>query len=579
MAKKAFILTLVAVLVLLSACSGGGSGGEASNPPEGGAANEAETNEAEAEPAPEAADPLGKYAEPVKMTIGMCVDPTDKTLPAGDAIDNNVFTRAIKDALNIEVSAYWTVSCGENRNQKVSLAIASNDLPDAMVVTPVELRQMAEAGQLESMQEAFDAYASDGYRSVIDSTEGLALEAVSFDGQMLALPNTVSRSDGTHLMWIRQDWLDKLGLAPPQTIDELERVATAFSEQDPDGNGQDDTFGISGPDVSDDLFSTFLESTNNVYGFDPIFSAFDAYPGFWIEGADGQPVYGSTLPEMKDALAKLRDWYARGLIDPEMGVREESAEPVTAGKSGIFFGMWWAGFNPIPNALAENPNANWQAYALPLNAEGVFKPRINTPSTQFVVVRKGYEHPEAAMKILNFLYYNEDRLEAESGVHTSNIPLRITMDRYDKFEGEVTLLRKVLLDGESTDILKPENQNYNPTLMAEYENILKVKNEPYDDNDIATWNVAAEGGQFPRAYARLVGAGALLSPMERVNSMLYSQTRSMEDRWTNLEKLESETFMKIIMGVEPVDSFDAFVEEWKSQGGDRIAQEVAEAVQ
>ncbi|MCG7381333.1 hypothetical protein MH144_01660 [Paenibacillus sp. ACRRY] len=61
-------------------------------------------------------------------------------------------------------------------------------------------------------------------------------------------------------------------------------------------------------------------------------------------------------------------------------------------------------------------------------------------------------------------------------------------------------------------------------------------------------------------------------------SLLYSQTRTMESRWSNLKKLEDETFLKIIMGAAPLDTFDTFVSDWKKQGGDKITEEVKEYV-
>ena len=48
----------------------------------------------------------------------------------------------------------------------------------------------------------------------------------------------------------------------------------------------------------------------------------------------------------------------------------------------------------------------------------------------------------------------------------------------------------------------------------------------------------------------------------------------MTTRWANLEKLETETMIKIITGEEPVDAFDEFVETWKKMGGEQITEEV-----
>lgn len=48
-----------------------------------------------------------------------------------------------------------------------------------------------------------------------------------------------------HAIVIRKDWLDKLGMSLPETSEELLEICRAFTEDDPDGNGQDDTWGIS----------------------------------------------------------------------------------------------------------------------------------------------------------------------------------------------------------------------------------------------------------------------------------------------------------------------------------------------
>lgn len=85
-----------------------------------------------------------------------------------------------------------------------------------------------------------------------------------------------------------------------------------------------------------------------------------------------------------------------------------------------------------------------------------------------------------------------------------------------------------------------------------------------------------------RIYSLLVGSGAVADAEEagvvnKVYSLIYTQTPTMEKKWTNLKKKEDEIFMKIIIGEEPVDSFDTFVKEWKAEGGDEITAEVQEA--
>lgn len=525
----------------------------------------------------EPADPFGRYEEPVQISISIEIDPTDNELPPGDTPLDNQYTRQIKEALNVDVDHQFAAS-GQNLRQRISLAIASNDLPDAMVVNAVELRQLVEADQIADLTEVYEQYASPDIKTIIENTNGAALDAVTFDGKIMALPGVQANADGIHLLWIRQDWLDKLNLEPPTTMAELEAVARAFVEDDPDSNGQRDTIGITGPESGGKLYANFLESKNNLYGFDAIFSAHDSFPGYWLEGEDGSPVYGSILPETREALASLRDLYSKGLIDPEMGVRNKADEPIIAGKSGMFFAPWWMAYGPLTNAVKNDPEANWQAYALPLNQNGEFRPHAATPSTEFVVVRKDYEHPEVPMKLLNNLFKNEQENTFDpSKGGPGYYPLRVVYAPSDEIEFTVRALRDVLAGNKTAEDFA-DNKAYK-LLPSDIASIKTIKNEPYDSMDLSTWDPEANWGAWTRAYSMMVGGRPLVdTEFEEVPSLLYEQTPLMESRWVNLRKLEDETFLRIIMGAAPLETFDSFVENWKRQGGDQITQEVKDAL-
>ena len=129
-------------------------------------------------------------------------------------------------------------------------------------------------------------------------------------------------------MWIRQDWLDNLGLEVPRTWDEMAAVAEAFVTQDPDGNGEADTIGILGPSNSDHMNAIGA----NQFGLDPLFSSFQSYPQYWLQDEDGTVEYGSIQPETREALEKISKLYTNKLIDPEMLVRSDSKEPLLSGK-------------------------------------------------------------------------------------------------------------------------------------------------------------------------------------------------------------------------------------------------------
>ena len=579
------ILNLVVLLSLfLAACGAPAATATSAEPantePTEAPATAPAATEAPATEAP-AADPFGKYEEPIVLTTVRSFETSEK-LPEGDTPENNQYTRAVKEILNIDVQYLWTAATADY-DQKVNLSIASNDLPDAMVVNLTQLTQLVAADQIEDLTETYNTYVSPTVKQMMDSSKGIALKAVTFDGKIMAIPALTVPDDGYQLMWIRKDWLDKLGLPIPKTVDEIEATAQAFIEQDPGGLGAGNTIGILGPQNGGVLYADFLRPTNGNFAFDPIFSAYHAYPGFWVKDANGKVAYGATLPETKEALAKLADLYKKGLIDPEMGVRKDSSAPVAAGTVGIYFGEWWNGYWPLPDAIKNNPDANWQAYAVPLDADGMWNPHQGTPATSFVVVRKGYEHPEAAMKIVNLFVRDESNFDLTKG-SLANAVLRIPQAMYD--EGNVTYqaLMDVLADKAKPEDFKDPKYTPYKLLADDVTKVKSVKGEPIDNMDLQYWTPQADLSAWSRMYSILVGDGAIYNPIggvDKVNvvfSETYASTPTMIDKWANLKKMEDETFLKIVLGTAPIDTFDQFVTDWKAQGGDEITAEVQAAV-
>ena len=94
---------------------------------------------------------------------------------------------------------------------------------------------------------------------------------------------------------------------------------------------------------------------------------------------------------------------------------------------------------------------------------------------------------------------------------------------------------------------------------------------------IEKWNT--DNTNFGRLYSLLMGSSAVEKAstegiVNKVYSITYTQTETMERKWTNLKKKKDETFLKIIIGEEPIEAFDTFVEEWNAEGGAEITEEV-----
>ncbi|MEG1427734.1 MAG: hypothetical protein RSC76_08615, partial [Oscillospiraceae bacterium] len=526
--------------------------------------------------APEDRDKLAfmKFDNPVDVHIGMSVDPVDKTLPAGDSAGNNVYTRHIKDNFNINFIVDWTAANGGDYKQKVSLAIAGASLPDALVVPDETFKtKAAQSDLLYDLTDVFQKYASNQIMGIMETTKGRAMDLASYNGKMVSMPNVIGDADAVHQLMIRKDWLDKYKLDIPKTVDDVEKIAKVFLQEKPAG---DDTVVLSGPDKTSYPYADFLNSMNCLFGFDPVFQAYDAYPGYWVN-ENGTATYGTLSPNTKSALERLAKWYQEGIIDPEMGTREKSAEPLNANQLGMFFGTWWSVGYGNPDSYKNDPTVNWQSYPI-YSDTGKWNVHMKSVGSSFTLVNKNASEDVAKAVVIagNSMKRDEGTL-ATSGVGVGWMPLRNVRAPADDVEHEVVELTKVL-NGET----KPEDYN-DPSsiysMMYEDAQIVQKVIPGYQKGKelgIADFDQTVDFGKFQRIYSMVIGDRPYATvPVDKeVYSITYSMTPTMEQKWANLKKMEDETVLKIITGKSDISAFDKFVTDWKAQGGDEILKEV-----
>ena len=187
--------------------------------------------------------PFSKYAETVTVHLGGSLNPNAK-VPNGMSIEDNTYTRFLKDDLNIEVVYDWVASSSD-AGEKMNLCIGSGTIPELMNVNAAQYRALLKYDMIQPLDQYFDDYASDTLKGYVESGGEELKKCISNDkGEMMAIPATNITAGGINEMWIRQDWLDNLGLEVPRTWDELVTVAEAFVTQDPDGNGEADTLSL-----------------------------------------------------------------------------------------------------------------------------------------------------------------------------------------------------------------------------------------------------------------------------------------------------------------------------------------------
>ncbi len=552
------ITVLMVAALMLAACSNSnGSSSPSSSSPEASSSAPA-SESASPSAAEQPKDPLGKYPEPVTVSMVLGArTPESKDVPSGLTPDQNGYLKKLKEMTNIEVKYAWTVPY-EQFTQKFKLSIASGDLPDVMWVDQVTFEQFKEQGILGDLTEAYRDYASPTIKKWMEFDGGATMNMMkSEDGKLLGLPSYSDANQSLQTLWIRADWLKNVGLEAPRTFEELEKVADAFAHNDPDQDGQQDTYGLA------------LMKSLNFWGFDArgFFYTLGAYPYNFIPEADGRLVAGETLPETKDALAKLADWYKKGLLDKEWAFKDENkvVEDMIAGKVGLSFGEWWYPNWPLNLVKDNDPKAEWINVPLPSyngNPGKSLVPRARLG--KILVVNKNFAHPEAAIKMANF--YPEMTKKEYNDVAT---PANGYV--YEWFEPRVSNPTEMETNYiQVNEALKANNDSY------EFENgsgaLLYETAKKYASGDQASWGLtfsrASEDGGWGvtrqvRDSGQIVRSGFAGPP-----------TPTQVEKGASLLKLTDETFTKIIMGSASVDEFDKYVEDWKKLGGNDITAEV-----
>jgi putative aldouronate transport system substrate-binding protein len=501
----------------------------------------------------EVKDPMAKYDPPVTVTVAIAQDDATKFVN-GESWENNVWTKGYESELGIKVKAAWIVP-GAQYKEKLNVSIASNDLPDIITATDQKLfRDVVENGYAKDLTEIYDKYAVPLTKDVM-SQEPRGLESAKIDGKLMAIPGPASAIDGTFLLHLREDWRKKLNLPEPKTMNDLKTIMDAFAKQDPDGNGQADTFGLA---VMKDLYG-------GATGLEGFFTTYHAYPKKWVEDSSGNLAYGSILPEVKTALQELQNMYKDGKIDKEFGVKDggKVAETIASGKVGVQFGQMWNPIYPLQATIDNNAEADWKAYPLPSIDDKVAAPMLNMPVSTYYAVNAKYDHPEVVVKFLNFMLEKRFGKTADKkyfaiidGAEQHKYSIVIGDPARKNLDNHLRILEA--FETKDTSKLNLEQKNNYDAIVA------------YREGDNTKWNME-----------RVFGTPSTFDVIDKYvndNAFIYNgfygaPTNTMSQKQATLDKLESEVFTKIIMG-ESIDEFDKFVEQWKSLGGEQITKEV-----
>lgn len=215
------------------------------------------------------------------------------------------------------VSLNLTGAPSDGWEEKLTLMINTGEIPDMFFFRPgsTQYRMWVDSGVILPY---------DDYLKNTEYLKQIFAEPIynnlSYNGKHYFLPMITLNN---HAMYYRKDWLDNLGMKTPETLEEYEEMLKAFTENDPDGNGKNDTTGLTLSKVQGWL-SSFYATFGMKYG--------------WNKTADGssyEPYY--LTDNYADMMQWLREMYSNGYIKTEffLDSDQQKRSDFFSGKAGV----------------------------------------------------------------------------------------------------------------------------------------------------------------------------------------------------------------------------------------------------
>ncbi|MDF2644480.1 MAG: hypothetical protein K0Q73_285 [Paenibacillus sp.] len=221
---------------------------------------------------------------------------------------------------------------------KFNVLLASGQIPDIFPIDADEtdMAAWADQGIIASISPDEIRNNMPKYTKALESIDAGAWNFGFYNEKNWGIPKVWSTGNSGIIPGYNEAWLKKIGYnEPPKTLAELEDVLTKFVNNDPDGNGKKDTYGMSG------------RGKLPIQMFTSVFSTYGVSPYQFKIGADGKVVYGGITEETRSALKLLNKWFEAGLIDPEFITADNGQlnDKFANQKIGMVDNMGWRNFD------------------------------------------------------------------------------------------------------------------------------------------------------------------------------------------------------------------------------------------
>lgn len=506
MRKTVAALAATAVGLSLAACSGGGT-------------------------------PAGQQASADDLaTITVMAPVLDAQAPAADG----TLHKKIEEFTGKKLNIAWVPN--SNYGDRTNVTLASTDIPEVMVIqgkSPAFVRS-AQAGAFWDLTEKLN---SGKYPNLKAKDEAIQLNA-SINGKSYGVPR--SRDAMRAAVIVRKDWLDKLGLPMPTSVEDLYTVAKAFTEQDPDGNGQKDTYGLVMPKWNG-------IANHGTYDF---IEVWHGAPNGWGE-RDGKLVPAFDTPEAMEGDRFIKKFVDEGLINPDFATMDTAKwnDPFFNGKGGIIVDV-----SSRANALM-----------------ALFKQQHPEDFTKFVDISGNLTGPDGQLHAYPTLGYS-----GFIAISRQSVPSEAELD-------DILAVLDKLSTKEGQVLQNNGIEGLNFSVDGEYASPIKGGDADVVSTDVKSF---AQLGTNMAGYEAYTAKPATPAEKEFLNKRLAIHAADMEkavhneanayvsetyvSKGAQLDQIIVDARLKYFAGQMTEEQYKAEIARWHAEGGDQIIQEMNE---
>lgn len=410
-------------------------------------------------------------------------------------------------------------------------------LPDMVEIPPfdsnVGVDTYSSNGVLIPLNDLIKEYAPN-IQALFNKYPALEAMCTSSDGNIYALAGWWGDINDyvPDYLYIRQDWLDNLGLEMPETVDELYDVLVAFKEQDANGNGNpDDEIPMATKNGSKQLYYLMTG-----FGYDT--------NSLWYTDDNGEVHYAAVEDQYKDMLAFLNKCYSEGLISDDLD-GTLLTQNITEDKVGIVC------HDPADNmassddlALTSNPECDYEFMpVLQANENGTARMTKRGLTWHYYGITSACENPETAIQWIDYVYASED------GLMLYNYGIEGMSYEYDA-DGNIQF----------TDLIT-NNETYTSAFSA----LRSIGAWP-------TYFINDSGEAFMKIFEGTKVETACKDAYGNMEDPFPEMLGTAEESevytsvWPDLSTYLDEMFTAFVIGTESLDNFDKYVETAYSMG-------------